>query len=123
MLNNYQSSSNVNTIGQAIMEGSLGIYKGAIYENLIADALIKNGKNLYYFTRSTGLEIDFVTTYKDEVTAIEVKATDGRAKSLKEVLTNKAKYDVISNYKLVDGNVNKGDLINRIPLYMAYLIK
>ena len=32
-----------------IINGNLGIYKGAIYENIIADIFNKLGKKLYYF--------------------------------------------------------------------------
>ena len=34
-----------------IIDGNLGIYKGAIYENIIADILAKKGKKLYYFCK------------------------------------------------------------------------
>ena len=54
---------------------------------IIADALTKLGKKLYYFSKNSGLEIDFVTNFKNELTLIEVKANNGNAKSLKEVLT------------------------------------
>ena len=32
-----------------IIDGNLGIYKGAIYENIIGDVLAKKGKKLYYY--------------------------------------------------------------------------
>ena len=39
--------------------GKLGGYKGAIYENLMADTLIKKGQSLYYLQKDSGLELDF----------------------------------------------------------------
>lgn len=108
---------------QKIISNELTTYKGAIFENIVADALIKNNKNLYYFSKNGGLEIDFITLIDGEICALEVKSNDGRAKSLKEVLTNKNKYDVKKNYKLINGNVYNGELIKSIPLYMAFLIK
>ena len=105
-----------------VIEDNFLVYKGAIFENVIADAFIKNNKDLYYFSKSSGLEIDFITTHNDQLTAIEVKANDGRAKSLKEILTDKNKYDVNNNFKLKKGNIDNGELIKAIPLYMAFLI-
>lgn len=105
-----------------ILNGDLKIYKGAIFENVIADALTKLGKKIYYFSKNTGLEIDFVTNFKNELTLIEVKANNGNAKSLKEVLTNKTKYNVNRAIKLIDGNIGENKNIYTIPLYMAFLL-
>ena len=107
----------------SILTGDLNIYKGAIYENIIADSFSKNHKKLYYYTKTSGLEIDFVTVYQNLLTVVEVKAKNNKAKSLLEVLTNKAKYNVKSNYKLIDGNVGNNGIVNTIPLYMASYIK
>lgn len=106
-----------------ILSGNLNIYKGAIYENLFADYSIKNGKPLYYFTRESSLEIDFVMNYESEVTLIEVKANTGNAKSLKTVLAEKQKYNISSAIKLGDYNVGYANNILTLPLYMGFLIK
>lgn len=104
-----------------ILNGDLKIYKGAIFENIIADAFSKIGKNLYYYSETRGLEIDFISKFDNELTLIEVKARNGNAKSLKEILIND-KYDVDKSFKLIDGNISIQDKIITIPLYMAYLI-
>jgi predicted AAA+ superfamily ATPase len=106
-----------------IINGDLKVYKGAIFENIIADAFNKMDKDLYYYHKQSGLEIDFVTRYNNELTLIEVKSNNGNAKSLKEVLNNKDKYDISSNFKLADTNIGTTNGINTIPLYMAFLIK
>ena len=77
---------------------------------------------IYYFSKNSGLEIDFVTNFKNELTLIEVKANNGNAKSLKEVLTNKIKYNVNRAIKLIDGNIGENKNIYTIPLYMAFLL-
>lgn len=84
---------------------NLDIYKGAIYESVIGETLIKNNKNLYYFSKNTGLNIDFIIRYKDDICALEVKSNDARAKALKTILTDKTNYNVKRNFKLVNGNV------------------
>lgn len=105
-----------------IFEGNINIYKGAIYENLVADAFIKNEKELYYYKSDSGLEIDFVTKYEKEVALVEVKATNNKAKSLSYILSND-KYGIKTNFKLVNGNIGNNGLIYTYPLYMAFLIK
>lgn len=105
-----------------ILNGDLKVYKGAIFENIVADALTKMGKKLYYFSKNTGLEIDFVTKINNELTLIEVKASNGNAKSLKEILENKQKYNVDTGIKLIDGNVGNAKNILTVPLYMAFLL-
>lgn len=107
-----------------IINHSYGIYRGAIYEGLVADAMIKNDTKLYYYHRSSGLEIDFITQFENKVTLIEVKAKDGRTKSANVVLSNKEKYpDVKYLIRLKDSNVGKSPNTFTIPLYMAFLIK
>ena len=57
-----------------VLQGNLARYKGAIFENLIADMFTKMGRKLYYFHKNSGLEVDFVIRYKGECTLVEVKA-------------------------------------------------
>ncbi len=106
-----------------ILFGDLNIYKGAIYEQIVADAFSKMNKKLYYYNKDNKLEIDFITTINLKLTAIEVKATNSKAKSLNEIVNNKIKYNVENNYKLIDGNIGFSNGINTIPLYMAFLLE
>ena len=57
-----------------ILGGNLKVYKGAIFENIIADAFNKMHKDLYYYHKQSSLVIDFVTRYNNELTLIEVKS-------------------------------------------------
>ena len=106
----------------SIIQGNLGTYKGAIYENLMADILGKKGRKLYYFHKDSGLEIDFLLRYKDECTLVECKATTGNAKSLKTVLQHPEKYHVFHALKFGDYNVGRDGAILTLPFYMALLI-
>lgn len=106
-----------------ILLNDLGIYKGAIYENIVSDAFLKNNRKLYYFSKESGLEIDFVTIYKRDVTLIEVKAKNGNTKSSKEVLTNKEKYsDVNRLIRLKDCNIGEVGNILSVPYYLTFLL-
>lgn len=82
-----------------ILQGNLQGYKGAIFENLIADIFAKMGRKLYYFHKDSGLEVDFVIRYKGECTLVEVKATTGNTKSTKTILQQPERYHVNSAIK------------------------
>lgn len=105
-----------------ILQGNLGGYKGAIFENLMADTLIKKGQSLYYFQKDSGLELDFLIRYKGECVPVEVKAQSAQAKSLSTVRKHKDKYGVKHFIKFGDFNVGRdGDLLT-LPNYMQFLL-
>ncbi|MGN1248223.1 MAG: ATP-binding protein [Paludibacteraceae bacterium] len=106
-----------------ILQGKRWAYKGAIYENLIADILGKMGRKLYYFQKESGLEIDFVLRYQDECTLLECKARTGNAKSLSTVLKHPEKYHVYHAIKLGDYNIGRQGALLTLPMYMAFLLE
>jgi predicted AAA+ superfamily ATPase len=106
-----------------ILKGNLLGYKGAIFENLVADFLCKSGQKLYYFQKDSGLELDFLVRYRGECVVIEVKAKSGQTKSLKTVLKNKNVYHINHAIKLGKYNVGREGEVLTIPLYMGFLIK
>lgn len=103
-----------------IIDGNLGIYKGAIYENIIADIFAKNNKKLYYFEYKSRLEIDFFIRYNKKATAIEVKAADNtKSKSLNSLIEN---WNIEKGIKLSSKNIGSKDKIDNYPLYMAMFL-
>jgi predicted AAA+ superfamily ATPase len=105
-----------------ILQGNLWTYKGAVYENLVADILGKMGRKLYYYQKESGLEIDFVMRYKGECTLLECKANTGNAKSVKTILNHPDKYHVNAAIKLGDYNIGRSEQLLTLPLYMAFLL-
>ncbi|MCI8790122.1 MAG: ATP-binding protein [Lachnospiraceae bacterium] len=106
-----------------ILQGNLFGYKGAIFENLIADIFAKMGRKLYYFHKDSGMEVDFVIRYKGECTLVEVKAATGNTKSTKTILNHPEKYHVHSAVKLGDYNVGRSGSVLTLPLYLAFLLR
>jgi hypothetical protein len=103
-----------------IIDGNLGIYKGAVYENIIADIFSKSGKKLYYFEQNGKLEIDFFIRKNKTATAVEVKSADNtKSKSMESVI---AKYGVKHGIKLSTKNVGGTEDIDSLPLYMAMFL-
>lgn len=103
-----------------IIDGNLGIYKGAIYENVIADIFSKKGKKLYYFEHNSSLELDFIIRYDRKATPIEVKSADNtKSKSMTSLINN---WGVEYGIKLSSKNVGKSDKVDSFPLYMAMFL-
>ncbi|MCI1245627.1 MAG: ATP-binding protein [Bacilli bacterium] len=105
-----------------ILQGDLYVYKGAIFENAVADAIATKNEPLYYFRKDSGLEIDFVKQIDGKATLIEVKSVSGRTKAADEVLSHPDKYHVDSCIKLGEYNIGHGGTKLTIPYYMAFLL-
>ena len=106
--------------GEDVIDGNLGIYKGAIYENIIADIFTKAGKKLFYYEKKQKLEIDFFLRYQKMATAIEVKSADNtKSKSLNSIIEN---YGVKKGIKFSTKNVGVKENIDSLPLYMAMFL-
>ncbi|MCL2112286.1 MAG: AAA family ATPase [Clostridiales bacterium] len=104
-----------------IIDGNLGIYKGAIYENIIADIFTKLGTKLYYFERTGRIETDFVIRRGGVATAVEVKSADNtKSKSMDALLRY---YGVQRGIKLSTKNFGTGDRFESLPLYMAMFLE
>lgn len=102
-----------------IIDGNLGIYKGAIYENVIADIFVKSGKKLYYFEKDNRLEIDFFIRRNRKSTAVEVKSADNtKSKSLNRVI----ELYQINGIKLSAKNIAQLDNVEILPIYMAMFL-
>ena len=103
-----------------ILDGNLGIYKGAIYENVIADIFSKKGKKLYYFEYNSTLEMDFIIRYNREATAVEVKSADNtKSKSMNSIIEN---WNVKHGIKLSSKNIGGTEHVDSYPLYMAMFL-
>ena len=106
---------------EAILTDSLkGSAKGGIYENLIADFLVKKGYPLYYFKRDdSSSEVEFLIEKDCSVVPIEVKSKKGSTSSLDTLLK---KEETKYGYKIIDGNIGQVDKKITIPHYMAMFL-
>ena len=105
-----------------ILQGNLGGFKGAIFENLMADTLHKKEQNLYFFQKDSGLELDFLVRMKGECVPLEVKVKTAQAKSVKTVLSHPEKYKVKHVIKFGDFNIGRDDRLLTLPNYMQFLL-
>ena len=106
---------------KAIIDDTLGgNAKGGIYENLVADILVKSGHKLnYYCTDNGSIEVEFLISDKSQIVPIEVKSSNGSTHSLNELLKRK---EIPYGYKLISGNMGVNDKKIVMPLYMAMFI-
>lgn len=105
-----------------ILQGNLGGFKGAIYENLMADTLHKKGHSLYYYRKESGMELDFLISYKGECVPVEVKAKTAKAKSLSTALKHPDNYHIFHAIKFGDYNVGREGQLLTLPNYMQFLL-
>ena len=103
---------------------NLGVYKGALYENIVSEALIKEGYGLYYYKREDStLEEDFFVRTNDCLVPVEVKAKRGTAKSLRTLLQSEKYPDVQWGIKFTAGNIGTNEEIYTFPYFCAFLLK
>ena len=104
----------------AILNNTLtGFAKGGIYENFVAETLIKNGYTLHYYKPDDENELEFIIEKDGEVLPIEVKAGNTATKSLNRYID---KYNPSIAYKIMGGNIGEVDKKLSIPHYMAMFI-
>ena len=66
---------------------NLGVYKGALYENIVGEAFVKAGCDLFYYKRKDStLEQDFFLRTANNLVPIEVKSQNGKMKSMKTLI-------------------------------------
>lgn len=103
---------------------NLGVYKGALYESIVAEALVKSGYGLYYYKKENStLEQDFFVRKADDLVPLEVKSKNGKSKSIKTLVTSDKYEDVSYGIKLCAGNIGMNDNLYTFPYYCTFLLK
>ncbi len=108
-------------IQSKILTNDLSFGKGALYENLIADAFHKIGKKIYCYRKPSGLEIDFVTRIDSKIYLVEAKAKSGNTKSSKTVFNDK-KFQVEGIIKLTSQNIGYLNSTLTAPYYSSFYL-
>ncbi len=99
-------------------------YKGAIYENVVGDMLVKAGYNLYFYKNEKGtIEMDFFIRDKDSLIPIEVKANDNSTPSLNTLIDSGNYKDIKYGIKLCNRNIGFNGKFYTFPYFMTFLLK
>jgi len=99
-------------------------YKGAIYENVVADMLVKQGYSLYFYKNEKGtLEMDFFVRDQKSLIPVEVKANDGATISLNKLIEGKNYPDIQYGMKLGYKNIGFNGKFYTFPYFVTFLLK
>ena len=103
---------------------NMNTYKGALYENIVADMLVKEGYNLYFYKDdSKKIEMDFMVRDKNSLIPIEVKANDNATISLNKLIESEKYKDIKYGIKLCNKNIGFNGKFYTFPYFLAFLLK
>lgn len=99
-------------------------YKGALYENIVADMLVKSGYLLFFYkNEKSTLEMDFFVRDANSLIPIEVKANDNATISLNNLIDKKVYKDINYGIKLCNKNIGFNGKFYTFPYFLTFLIK
>lgn len=99
-------------------------YKGAIYENIVADMLVKQGYGLYFFRNEKAtVEMDFFVRDKDSLIPVEVKANDNATASLNNLIKKDIYSDIYYGIKFANKNIGFNGKFYTFPYFLTFLLK
>lgn len=103
---------------------NLGTYKGAIYENIVGDMLVKQGYRLFYYhSDRPALEMDFFIRDADSLIPVEVEANGGATASLNRLLNDDKYNDVKYGIKLGYRNIGFNGKFYTFPYFLTFLLR
>lgn len=95
-------------------------YTGAIYENVVADMLVKQGYNEKWQRHDRN---GFLCKIADSLVPVEVKANDGATISLNNLINWDGYSDAKYGIKLCNKNIGFNGKFYTFPHFLAFLIK
>ena len=103
---------------------NMNTYKGAIYENIVADMLVKAGYNLYFYKDdSKKIEMDFMIRDRNSLIPVEVKANNNATISLNNLIKNNSYKDIKYGIKLCNKNIGFNGKFYTFPYFLTFLLK
>ena len=103
---------------------NMNTYKGALYENIVSDMLVKEGYNLYFYKDdSKKIEMDFMVRDKNSLIPIEVKANNNATISLNNLINHKLYTDIKYGIKLCNKNIGFNGKFYTFPYFLTFLLK
>lgn len=99
-------------------------YKGAVYENIVADMLVKEGYGLYFYrNEKSTIEMDFFIRDARSLIPVEVKATDGATPSLNNLIAKASYPDITYGIKLCEKNIGFNGRFYTFPYFTTFLLR
>lgn len=102
---------------------NFGMYKGALYENIVAEALTKSGLDLFYWKKDNAtLEQDFFVRTAENLVPVEVKGERGVGRSMRTLITSDTYEDISWGIKLHAGNAGFENRVLTLPYWCTFLL-
>ena len=99
-------------------------YKGAIYENIISEILVKQGYKLYFYkNEKSTIEMDFMIRDRNSLIPVEVKANDQATTSLNKLIKDQKYSDIHYGIKFANKNIGFNDYFYTFPYFLAFFLK
>ena len=99
-------------------------YKGAIYENIVADMLVKSGYSLFFYKNDKStVEMDFFVRDRDSLIPVEVKAIDGSTVSLNKLIDSDKYSDIKYGIKFGNKNIGFNGKFYTFPYFLVFLLR
>jgi len=99
-------------------------YKGAIYENIVSEMLVKAGYNLYFYkNEKSTIKMDFFVRDENSLIPVEVKANDNSTISLKKLIEQDSYKDIKYGIKLCNKNIGFNGQMYTFPYFLTFLLK
>ncbi|MDO4499652.1 MAG: ATP-binding protein [Erysipelotrichaceae bacterium] len=109
------------TATDLLTDQNLNVYKGAMYENIAVCALNKQGYDLYFHrSEDSTIELDSLVRFKNEIIPIEVKAKQGRHRSLSTAMET---YRLERGLKFGNYNIGQSENVLTLPLFAISFLK
>lgn len=103
---------------------NLGVYKGALYENIVGEALVKQHYKLYYYKRKTStLEADFFIRSMISLIPVAVKPVNAKAKSINTLISSDRYPDIRYGFKFSAQNIGHENCTYTFPYFCTFLLK
>ena len=118
------SSMDEDSRNDLLIDKNLGVYKGALYENFAAEALVKQGYELFFYrSEDSRTELDFLIRLKDNIVPIEIKANKGSARSLNAVIEDKKISEIKYGIKFSNNNIGVANNVLTLPFFTLFMLK
>lgn len=99
-------------------------YKGALYENIVGEMLVKQGYQLYFYRNEKAtLEMDFFIRSADSLIPVEIKARDGATPSLNHLIEKDKYPDIQYGIKLGNRNIGYNGKFYTFPYFLCIFLK
>lgn len=102
---------------------NLGVYKGALYENIVADMLVKQEYDLYYYkNEKSTIEMDFFVRDQHSLIPVEIKAKDNSTASLNKLVQG-GYTDIKYGIKFCRKNIGFNGQFYTFPYFLGFLLR